>query len=93
MKEEILNVTPVISRARKTPHVESSAEEITAIGAAKKYSGKTPDSIVVGDVDYSEYLESYRTEEPPVYRYIVQRLSYEYRFVYDHAGQKIYARR
>ena len=57
------------------------------------YSGKAAGYIVVGDVDYSEYFESYRVEEPSVYRHIVQRLANEYRMVYDHAGQKIYARR
>ena len=57
------------------------------------YSGKAAGYIVVGDVDYSEYFESYRLEEPSVYRHIVQRLANEYRMVYDHAGQKIYARR
>ena len=35
MNEERLNVVPVTSSARNTPQVESSAEESTAIGAAK----------------------------------------------------------
>jgi hypothetical protein len=57
------------------------------------YSGKTPGFIVVGQVEYAEYFESYRIEEPAVYQHIVQRLANEYRLVYDQAGQKIYARR
>ena len=35
MNEERLNVVPVTSSARKTPQVESSAEDSTARGAAK----------------------------------------------------------
>ena len=57
------------------------------------YSGKSPDFIVVGDVDYAEYFGGYQTEEPAVYRYIVERLAKEYRLVYNQAGQKIYAHR
>lgn len=56
------------------------------------YSGKSPDFIVVGDVDYAQYFDGYRTEEPAVYRFIVERLAKEYRLVYNQAGQKIYAR-
>jgi 4-amino-4-deoxy-L-arabinose transferase-like glycosyltransferase len=57
------------------------------------HSGKAPDFIVVGDVDYAQYFEGYRTDEPAVYRFIVERLAKEYRLVYDQAAQKIYARR
>ena len=35
MNEERLKVVPVTSSARNTPHVDSSAEAITATGAAK----------------------------------------------------------
>jgi hypothetical protein len=57
------------------------------------YSGKSPDFIVVGDVDYVEYFRGYQTDEPAVYRYIVERLAKEYRPVYSQAGHTIYARR
>jgi len=57
------------------------------------HSGKSPDFIVVGDVDYAQYFAGYQTEEPIVYRYIVDRLGNEYKLVYDQTGKKIYARR
>jgi hypothetical protein len=57
------------------------------------HSGKSPDFIAVGDVDYAQYFEGYQTEEPAVYRFIVERLGKEYRLVYDQTAQKIYARR
>jgi hypothetical protein len=57
------------------------------------HSGKSPDFIVVGDVDYAQYFEGYRTDEPAVYRFIVERLAKDYRLVYDRDAQKIYARR
>lgn len=57
------------------------------------YSGKTPDLIVVGAVDYAEYFRSYESEEPQVYRHIIERLEKEYRVVYNQAGHIIYARR
>jgi len=57
------------------------------------HSGKSPDFIVVGDVDYVEYFRGYQTDEPAVYRYIVDRLAKEYRPVYNQAGHTIYARR
>ena len=57
------------------------------------HSGKTPDFIVVGDVDFSEYFRGFESEEPAVYRYVKARLWNEYRPVYDHAGEKIYVRR
>jgi len=56
-------------------------------------SGKSPDFIVVGDVDYAEYFRGFQTDEPVVYRFIVERLAKEYRLVYNQAGEKIYARR
>ena len=57
------------------------------------HSGKSPNFIVVGDVDYAEYFRGYQTGEPAVYRYIVERLAKEYRVVYNQAGETIYARR
>jgi 4-amino-4-deoxy-L-arabinose transferase-like glycosyltransferase len=56
-------------------------------------SGKSPDFIVVGDVDYAEYFRGYQTGEPAVYRFIVERLAKEYKLVYNQAGETIYARR
>ena len=41
MKEEMLNVVPVISSARKTPDVESSADERIASGAPKLPNSKS----------------------------------------------------
>jgi 4-amino-4-deoxy-L-arabinose transferase-like glycosyltransferase len=57
------------------------------------HSGKSPDFIVVGDVDYAQYFDGYRTDEPAVYRFIVERLANEYKLVYNQAGETIYARR
>ena len=57
------------------------------------YSRKSPDFIVVGDVDYAEYFRDFQTDEPALYRFIVERLTKEYRLVYNQAGETIYARR
>jgi len=57
------------------------------------HSGKTPDFIVVGDVDFREYFRGFASEEPAVYRYVTARLLNEYRPVYNQAGEEIYIHR
>jgi hypothetical protein len=57
------------------------------------YSGKTADFVVVADVDYAQYLEGYKVDEPAVYQHVVKRLAEDYRLVYDHAGRRIYVHR
>jgi hypothetical protein len=57
------------------------------------YSRKTADFIVVGEVDYAQYFEDYKNDEPAVHEYIVRRLANDYRLMYDEVGNKIYAHR
>lgn len=55
-------------------------------------SGRTPDFIAVS-AEYDMVFADYRRREPEFYRFIQNRLTKEYRMVYDQAGWRVYRRR
>ncbi len=56
------------------------------------YTGKKPAYIVVDEI-YAGNIDGWKINEPAVHQFIVDRLSHEYKEVYDQNGYRIYKRK
>ena len=57
------------------------------------YASHTVPDLIVVEKRYQEWFNRFRTIDPPVHHFLVDRLTRDYRPVYNHAGYTIYAPR